>query len=101
LRWLSLRFPTSGTTIEKSPLRSQPQNWPITWRIVGDSEVIQLGIVRMSPGKSDYRTTDEGILTGASLGADRAGTGPVRVAHALEVHLEEADSVLAGHDPVA
>ena len=55
----------------------------------------------MSPGKSDYRTTDEGILTGASLGADRAGTGPVRVAHALEVHLEEADSVLAGHDPVA
>src|SRR6266849_1782132 len=36
-----------------------------------------------------------------SLGGDCAGSGPVGVAHALGVHLEEADRVLAGHDAIA
>src|ERR1700680_1482485 len=36
-----------------------------------------------------------------SLRADRSGGGPVGAAHALEVHLEEADRVLARRDAVA
>src|SRR5258708_633458 len=38
---------------------------------------------------------------GSLLGADRAGGGPVRITHSLEVNLEEADGLLSRHDPVA
>src|SRR5207237_5572709 len=37
----------------------------------------------------------------SSLRTDRAGSGPIGIANSLESHIEDADWVFAGHDPIA